>query len=224
MREISYMRQEKIFNPEDQKFKIKIVGVGSIGSWVTFLLTKLGINNITIYDYDKVEMHNIPNQFFKLEDQDKFKVEALAKTIKEFTDTEISYVVKEIDENTELNPTADDIWILALDSFEARKLIFDKLQNYPVKIVDGRMGGEEFSIYVIDCDDEKQCEEYQKSLELKPSKLQCGERSIVYTVASLASEIINIVKKIEKEEKYPTKIIRNMKQYFIINNQEEKCH
>ena len=44
------------------------------------------------------------------------------------------------------------------------------------------------------------------------------EKSIIYTILSIASEACNIVKKIEKKEKYPSNLKREMKVYTILHN------
>jgi len=87
---ISYMNQIDLFNPINQKLKIIILGAGSLGSFICLNLAKLGFDNIDVWDYDIVECQNIPNQFYKLKDIDKFKVEALKEIVKEFTDVDIN--------------------------------------------------------------------------------------------------------------------------------------
>ena len=52
-------RQYQIFNPKEQKLNIIVVGCGSIGSFVTLNLAKLGFEKITVLDFDKVEKENI---------------------------------------------------------------------------------------------------------------------------------------------------------------------
>src|SRR5690554_7355564 len=53
-------------------------------------LAKLGITNITVWDFDVVEEHNVPNQLFGLNDIGKPKVEALKQIVAEHTGTEIN--------------------------------------------------------------------------------------------------------------------------------------
>jgi len=79
-----YYKQIKLFNPHKDFTKIHIYGAGSIGSHVAVGLSKIGINDISIYDFDIVEEGNVPAQFFALSSKGK-KIEELAKIVKEFS-------------------------------------------------------------------------------------------------------------------------------------------
>ena len=54
-----------------------IIGCGSVGSTVAELLIRLGITNISLYDFDTVSSHNIANQMFINADIGRPKVDAL---------------------------------------------------------------------------------------------------------------------------------------------------
>lgn len=69
----------EFFDPSKVKRMIHIIGCGSIGSNVAELLARYGITNITLWDYDTVESHNIANQIFTEEDVGKLKTDALAE-------------------------------------------------------------------------------------------------------------------------------------------------
>ena len=53
----------EFFNPDIEE-NIHIIGLGAIGSHVAIMLTRLGLNNIHIYDFDNVNKHNIANQHY----------------------------------------------------------------------------------------------------------------------------------------------------------------
>ena len=59
-----YWRQLDIVNIDKLQVPIIVVGAGAIGSFVTLALAKMGCGNITSYDMDTVEEHNLPNQFY----------------------------------------------------------------------------------------------------------------------------------------------------------------
>jgi hypothetical protein len=71
----------EFFKPENCKERIHIIGCGSVGSTVAELLARFGLTNITLYDFDIVEKHNIVNQMFASEDIGRPKVEAVADII-----------------------------------------------------------------------------------------------------------------------------------------------
>ena len=63
-KKIEYTRQLGILSPEHMKgIKVTLIGCGGIGSMTGLILAKMGIGNLWVYDYDKIEAHNVPNQF-----------------------------------------------------------------------------------------------------------------------------------------------------------------
>lgn len=65
------------FSPNDVKGQVHVLGCGSVGSAVAELLARLGIDEkIHLWDFDKVESHNLVNQMFNDADVGSFKVDA----------------------------------------------------------------------------------------------------------------------------------------------------
>ena len=61
------MNKSKIlefFDATEIKAPIHIVGCGAIGSHIAEQLTRMGCENIHLWDFDTVEPHNITNQMF----------------------------------------------------------------------------------------------------------------------------------------------------------------
>lgn len=71
------------FQPEKCRERIHIIGCGSVGSTVAENLARSGLVNLTLYDFDFVEPHNLANQMFRQTDVGKSKVEALEGILKE---------------------------------------------------------------------------------------------------------------------------------------------
>ena len=69
------------FQPEKQSARIHIVGCGSVGSTVAYMLARSGVTNFALWDFDVVEPHNLANQMFRQNDIHKPKVEALLDII-----------------------------------------------------------------------------------------------------------------------------------------------
>ena len=61
---LSLIRHQEIFNPHNNDQGITIIGAGAIGSRVFATLVELGLHNITVYDPDIVEAHNLANQTY----------------------------------------------------------------------------------------------------------------------------------------------------------------
>jgi len=219
--EISFMRQKDLFDPVNQRFKIVVFGAGSLGSFITLNLAKLGFNDIEVFDFDTVESHNIPNQFYKSSSIGEFKVEALKEIVKDFTDVEITTHNVKVDEKTEI-PIGEVVYIITFDTLEARKLIYEKVKDFKCIVLDVRVGGEEYEINIVDTMKENELSAWKKRFDIEVTDLPCGARSIIYTVVNIASEVSNIVKKINNNENYPGRLLRTMKNYNILNNLNQK--
>lgn len=119
----------EFFQPEKDHARIHIVGCGSVGSTVAENLARCGITKLTLWDFDKVELHNIVNQMFRQQDVGKRKVDALYDIL-----TDIN---PDIAADIELKP---DGWngkqlsgyiFLCVDNIELRKEIVEKHMNSP---------------------------------------------------------------------------------------------
>lgn len=69
-------KHREYFDPEkirEAKVPIHIIGVGAIGSHIAIQLAKLGIEEITVWDFDTVDDHNIQIKFihFKILENQK---------------------------------------------------------------------------------------------------------------------------------------------------------
>ena len=75
LKDIGIVGQKKIRNS-----KILIVGIGGLGCPVADLLTRAGVGEIGIIDYDKVNLSNIHRQtLFSARDVGKFKAKIAKK-------------------------------------------------------------------------------------------------------------------------------------------------
>lgn len=125
-----FSRQSEIFDVNswnEEGKSISIVGCGATGSWVALSLAKMGIENVTLYDFDTVEEHNIPNQAFGLKDIGLNKAVALSNMIKE--QTGIYYEPKNRKVTRE---KLGNIVFLLVDSMKAREEIFNNCVFNPL--------------------------------------------------------------------------------------------
>ena len=128
---------------------VHIIGAGATGSWLAYQLAKLGISNITVYDFDVVEEHNIPNQLYGMADVGKPKVEALAEMIKHQTGLDI----KTHNARFEGGAYLSGYVFVMVDSMASRKDIVDKSIKFKsaVKLaIEPRMGLNEGRVYNLE--------------------------------------------------------------------------
>lgn len=128
------------FNPYDVKQRINIIGCGSVGSTVAELLARFGFTKFNLYDFDKVEKHNIANQMFDETDLYKPKVEQVAAMITRIN-PEAANNIKLFPEGWQGNRLSGYVF-LAVDNIELRrKIVEENLKNqYIEAMFDFRTG------------------------------------------------------------------------------------
>lgn len=134
-----------IFNPAfDKQPKIVIVGAGGIGCGTTFALAQLGFNDITVIDFDEVELKNTSSQLYKQSDIGESKVMALATNVKDFTWIDIHRF------NSKFLPEHikdAEIVISAVDVMSVRKEIIEACTIKTKRFIDVRMSWWYFNLY-----------------------------------------------------------------------------
>jgi len=204
MSKINYQRQSGIINIKDfRDNKTAIIGCGAIGSFVGISLAKMGLTKFDLYDFDKVEAHNLPNQFFGVNDIGKNKAVATAKYMENFNDD------VEIETKGKLEKTSPylrcQIVISCVDKMDIRKILFQKTKEDKSTqlFIDTRMAGFEGHIYVVDMADKEQVKYYESTLfdDKDAVQVRCTERSILFTVMGIASLVCNqIIKAFKGDE------------------------
>jgi len=189
-----FMRQLKLAPPSLMNKPLVVIGAGAIGSHATLALAKMGCRDITVYDPDTVELHNLPNQLFLYEASlGRHKVDVLQETIKQLTGIEIS-IVPELFTQDGLK----EVVISGVDSMRARKEIWEWVKYSPVTelYIDGRMGGLVGILHHVETSNRTLCESYETTLfdDKDSSELPCTERSICFTQFGLASMIASTVR------------------------------
>lgn len=71
-----------IISENIKRVTVGIAGCGGLGSNTAIALTRAGIRNIVIADYDKLEISNLNRQQYALKDVGNFKVDSLEKILK----------------------------------------------------------------------------------------------------------------------------------------------
>src|ERR1035437_8583029 len=134
-----HIRQLGLINPEKLKMPIAIIGAGSIGGWTALALLKLGCSDVTVFDFDSVEEHNVGSQIYTMADIGELKTDALKNRLSHLVDAELKVI------NQRWSPGVDlsdyKIVISAVDNMESRTDIFANLITNNGLYIDGRMGG-----------------------------------------------------------------------------------
>ena len=153
------------FNPATQEARIHIVGCGSVGSTLAENFARCGITKFTLWDFDKVEAHNICNQMFTEKDVGKLKVEALRDILTDIN-PQIAKDIK-LKPNGWQGETLSGYVFLAVDSIEIRRDFVEKhMSNTYIKAVfDFRTLLESAQHYAADWSDLKQKQNLLNSMQ-----------------------------------------------------------
>ena len=207
---IKYTRQEKLINTKKlKKLNATLIGAGGIGSFTALTLMKMGLDKLEVYDDDGVEEHNLPNQFYMLENVKQFKVDALKKVVHSFTG---SHIIQQKKEYT--NQKLNQLVIVGTDSMESRKKVWAqfKKQKQCKYYIEARMGGENGRIYTIVSKKKSDIAFYEGTLYSDKSvpPIPCTAKSIIYNVLIIASFICRAVKSIVENIPMPREVIINL--------------
>jgi molybdopterin/thiamine biosynthesis adenylyltransferase len=210
---------------------IVLIGAGTIGSWTALFLTKLGLNDITVFDPDRVENQNRANQLYGESSITRLKVDALDITI-----NDLSSVVLDVHSSNfpvDINLVHSYIVLVTVDSMKSRLAIFEWLQKNQMSVklfIDARTGGEVGRVFAFepimpsamdayshtlhsDIPDTNMNEEVRRSSEVK-----CTARSIVDVSVTVAARITNTVRKYLTNKEYPFETdIDLMNDIWIVN-------
>ena len=119
--------------------KILVVGVGGVGGYVVESLSRSGIKNITIVDFDSVDITNLNRQIIALHSTiGKKKVDILEERIKDinpFCDVKkYDLFLDEKNKDTILSNDFDFI-IDCCDSVKTKELLIDYVANYDINFI-----------------------------------------------------------------------------------------
>ena len=201
----NYLRQLDIIDPNDIP-PITIIGCGASGSWVGVIGAKMGVQNITLWDGDEVDYHNIPNQLFMGNMLERNKADALREEIVRFTPEEMKpIVISQEDFFEEGDRVYTPFVFLCVDGLSNTRMVFDVLeQNQSIKwIINTRMGGEYYEIHTVDMSNEEEKREFREGLSAEAREEGCSDRSVIYTAVMMVGRAVNFFKRISKGEKVP---------------------
>ena len=122
---MDYRKQINLIDAEEVNIPINVIGCGALGSWLVLFLLKMGFKNITVYDFDNIEEHNIPNQCFSESQVGMANVDAMDSLCKMFN-KDAEERVKFVNQKITLREvwSMEGIILCAVDSMRVRKEIY----------------------------------------------------------------------------------------------------
>lgn len=193
-----------IWYEEIQKQTVTLAGVGGIGSYVGFLLSRLKPNRLIIYDPDRVETVNMSGQLYGQTDVGRYKCAALADMVMNYA----NYCnIVALDQRFEDGSDATDIMICGFDNMTARRTFYEKWKqrvlSYPAGsdnrkkclFIDGRLAAEEFQVLSIQGDDERAMAAYEDKWLFSDAEAEetiCSYKQTTFMANMIASVMVNV--------------------------------
>lgn len=147
------VRSYEFFKPEKCDGRVHIIGCGAVGSTIAENIARLGLTNVSLYDFDTVEAHNVANQMFYATDIGKLKVDAVAEMMTRINpDIEIGTKGLRLFKHGYSDQPLDGYVFLAVDNIELRKKICEENSGNPTikGVFDIRVGLEDAQHYAAD--------------------------------------------------------------------------
>lgn len=169
---------------------VHVIGVGGIGSNLALPLTRMGVQELHLWDPDLVEAKNLEYQHtYRESDIDHPKVEAMAAYLER---QEATTRVVQHPERVGADHMAElsGLVLAGVDSMKARMDIFESVWYNPGVLCywDGRTGGPQFDCFRIEPNDSHQVDFYRDHLwpDEEVAALPCGGRDDSESSAILA--------------------------------------
>lgn len=190
-----------IWFDKTRKQDVTIAGLGGIGSYVVFMLSRLDVNTMTLYDPDIVERVNLSGQLYNSNQIGDYKVDAAANMIADYSNY-YSFVAKheKLDENSMISK----VTICGFDNMKARKDAFRNWTNFVARLpeeergeclfIDGRLAAEELQVFCIkgdDTDGERRYEPYLFS-DSQAAPTVCSYKQTTFMANMIGSIIVNL--------------------------------
>ena len=189
LKNIGALGQKKIIQS-----KVLVIGMGGLGCPVAEFLTRAGVGNLGILDYDNVDLSNIHRQsLYDTKDLKKSKVIAAFKKLKKINskikiDT---YKLKLNKENYRKIINKYDYIVDGTDNFQTKFLINDFSKKFKKFLVAGAISKFDGHIFTFDFKDKKTpcIRSFFQEDQISDDILNCEYEGILGTVAGIIGTI-----------------------------------
>ena len=120
---LNFSQQKYFISPRDVR-PVHLIGAGSVGSHIASMLARIGVTDLTAWDHDSIDSHNIGPSLYGMQDFGKYKVDALSEILLRDTGVAIKRERRMYD-GERLKGTI----ICAVDSMEARQMLWKRARK-----------------------------------------------------------------------------------------------
>lgn len=146
-----------------QSLSISIIGLGGIGSYAAYALSRFRPANMHIIDMDTVEAVNLSGQMYRVGDIGLLKTESVAGTLEEFSNYFASTHSMRVQDLQGVFESSDVI-VCGFDNMEAREEVWRRFLDspHPELLIDGRMNAEFYQLLCVNKQDPTSLGRYKK--------------------------------------------------------------
>lgn len=179
-----FERQDDLVPPERiRDLDVTVIGCGAIGRQAALQLAAVGVRNLQLIDFDRVDATNVTTQGYAHADIGRCKVDATADAIQCLDPT---IKVAAIEDRFRACHNVGSAIFCAVDSIAARGAIWRAIGQSASFFVDGRMLGE--TIRVLTVTDNSGRNYYPSTLfsQAEAQSGRCTSRSTIYAATIAA--------------------------------------
>lgn len=184
--------------------KIILFGLGGVGSYVAEILVRAGINNLTIVDFDKVDITNINRQLIALHSTiGKLKTEVMKYRLLDINnELNLKALALKIDEYNikEFHLEEYDYVIDAIDDVKAKLAIIVEAKKYAKKIISSMGTGNKLDptkFKITDISKTEMCP-LARVMRKKLKELNINKVNVLFSTEEISKDI--------KDKSYPRSV------------------
>ena len=209
--EVARFKGAEWFN-QASLISVSLLGLGGIGSYVAYLLGRLNINRLDMWDMDIVDNSNMSGQFHSKSNVGRSKVASMYTTLVDFCNYFSANTISRrfvYKSDRALYP----IVICGFDNMIARKDAFKTWKNSVLEaiksqnpstsnnikpsdflFIDGRLAAEEFQVFCLQGDDYKAIDKYEEEQLFADDEVEatvCSYKQTAFCANMIGSIIVN---------------------------------
>lgn len=187
---------------EMSKQSVLLAGLGGIGSWTAFLLSRTNVRRLLLYDNDAVDSANMSGQLYGRYDVGSYKTHIISSFIREYSD---HHNILAYDCLYAETSNTENIMIGGFDNMHARKVFFRRWVHHVVNLseeerenclfIDARLAAEEFQVFCIKGTDDFLIKKYDMDWLFDDSEAEetpCSYKQTSFCASMVASTIVNL--------------------------------
>ena len=181
---------------------VLLAGIGGIGSYVGFLLSRLNIGRLIIYDDDIVDTVNLSGQLYSSNQISLPKTSSLVDMMSNYSEFRRVTAMRE---KFLITSPGTEIMICGFDNMTARKNFFAVWKNLVMNTakqerskflyIDGRLAAEEYQVFCLIGSDSYSIEKYENEYlfsDAEADETICSYKQTTFMANQIASTIVNL--------------------------------